>query len=288
MRIARSCNGEIINADPQQFNRGMDIGTAKPSRDERALVQHHLLDIADPHERIGLALFQRRALRALEETWDRGKLPILVGGSGQYVWGLLEGWTVPEVPPDLDLRAGLEARAAAEGTAAIHAELVDVDPEAAARIHVNDLRRIVRALEVFKRTGRPISSCQLRKPLDADVLVIGVDVALAELDSRISMRTDLMLRSGLIQETLRLLDAGYTRDLPALRAIGYREAAAFVEGELTLTEAQSLIERETRRLARRQKAWFKPADPRVNWLTPDAHDEAVSLVVGRLGIRLPV
>jgi tRNA dimethylallyltransferase len=273
LRLARAFGGEIVNADPQQFYRGMDIGTAKPTHADRALVPHHLLDIADPSERLGLGLFQRLARDVLGDVWSRGRLPLLVGGSGQYVWGLLEGWTVPAVPPDPGLRAELEKRAEVEGTETLHRELAAVDPEAAAAIHTNNVRRVIRALEVYRRTGRPISSCQARNPLPADSLVLGLELSQLELDQRIAARTEAMVAGGLVGEVNALLAAGWSPDLPALRSIGYREAVQHLCGERTLEETKAAINRATRRLARRQKAWFSHSDARIRWFAADQTQE---------------
>jgi tRNA dimethylallyltransferase len=276
--------GEIINADPQQFYQGMDIGTAKPGPKERARVPHHLLDITPPAERPALRLFQRAAGEILDSLWAKQALPVLVGGSGQYVWGLIEGWTVPEVPPDEALRNRLEARAESEGAAVLHQELAQVDPEAAAKIDVNNVRRVVRALEVYERTGRPISSCQQRHPLLADVCVLGMDISREELDRRIEQRTVDMFAAGLVNEARTLLAAGYDSKLPSLQSIGYRDAVAVAAGDITESEAIERTTRDTKRLARRQMAWFKRDDPRIHWVRWDDHDAMAAVVQATLGI----
>jgi tRNA dimethylallyltransferase len=263
LALAERLGGEIINGDPQQFYRGMDVGTAKPSAEERTRVAHHLLDIAEPGERVSLRAFQQMAGEAIEEIGSREALPIFVSGSGQYVWGLLEGWTVPQVPPDERLRSELEQRAHRDGAESLHRQLAQVDAEAAARIHPNNTRRVVRALEVYLRTGQPISSCQARNPLTNPTCVVGLEVEASELDARIARRTAQMLGAGLIDEAAALLERN-GRD--ALTAIGYREAVAHLEGELTIDETEALIARNTRRLARRQMAWFKRDDARIHWL----------------------
>lgn len=283
LELARRFDGETVNADPQQFFRGMDIGTAKPTAAERAAAPHHLLDIINPDERVGLGLFQQLARAALADVWGRGHLPILVGGSGQYVWGLLEGWTVPPVPPDEDLRRRLEERARLEGNQVLHEELAAVDPEAAAAIHVNNVRRVIRALEVYERTGKPISSCQARSPLEARTLVIGLRSRAEELGARIDRRTRQMFAEGFAGEVRALLDQGYEPDLPSLNSIGYRQVVAHLRGDLSLEEAEFRTAKETRRLARRQLAWFKPRDERINWFAPDAIDAMIALVGEHLG-----
>jgi tRNA dimethylallyltransferase len=257
----------------------MDIGTAKPSPAERSLAPHHLFDITCPADRVGLALYQKLAAGVLEDIWSRGRLPLLVGGSGQYVWGLIEGWTVPQVPPDEEIRQRLEQRARQEGPEALHAELAAVDPEAARKIHVNNVRRVVRALEVYRRTGQPISACQRRQPLDADVLVLGMDVGREELDRRIAERTRRMFQRGLVDEVRQLTAAGYGPGLHAMQSIGYRQAVAHLKGEVSLEEAQAETERLTRRLARRQLAWFRASDPRIIWLANE-DSRRIELLVG--------
>ncbi|MEX2238312.1 MAG: tRNA (adenosine(37)-N6)-dimethylallyltransferase MiaA [Dehalococcoidia bacterium] len=283
--LALAFGGEIINADPQQFYRGMDVGTAKPSAEEQGLVPHHLLDVISPEENVGLAVFQRFAVERLAEIWGRGRLPIVVGGSGQYIWGLIEGWTVPEVPPDVEYRERLMARAQVEGNQTLYDELLGVDPEAAAKIHVNNVRRVVRALEVYERTGRPISSCQARQPIDAETCVLGMEVEREELDRRIEKRTAHMFEAGLVEEVRGLLDAGYDTELPALRSIGYREVVAHLQGESTLDEARELICRGTRRLARRQMAWFRREDPRITWVPAGDLAAIEAVVAQRLSLR---
>ena len=279
LALAARLGGEIVNGDPQQFYRGMDVGTAKPSQSERERVPHHLLDIAEPGERVSLLVFQKLAGDAIADIGSHGALPILVSGSGQYVWGLLEGWTVPEVPPDERLRSELEQRAISEGADSLHRQLAQVDAEAAAKIHPNNTRRVVRALEVYLRTGRPISSCQARNPLANRTCVIGLEMDAQVLDQRIAARTSRMLEAGLIDETAALLE---THGGAGLTAIGYREVVSYLEGELTLAETERLIARNTRRLARRQMAWFKRDDPRIHWLPCGDIDAMINLAAREL------
>jgi tRNA dimethylallyltransferase len=285
--IARRFDAEVVNADPQQFYQGMDIGTAKPSAAERSLAPHHLFDITDPADRVGLARYQKLAAGVLEDIWSRLGLPVLVGGSGQYVWGLIEGWTVPQIPPDEELRRRLEQEAWQEGPEALHAELAAVDPEAARKIHVNNVRRVVRALEVYRRTGQPISACQRRQPLDADVLVLGIEVDRQELDRHIAERTQHMFQQGLVEEVKKLVAAGYSTDLPSLQSMGYRQVAAYLGGDLSLEEAQTETERLTRRLARRQLAWFRPDDPRITWVADCDRRRIEQLVTDHLHRAAP-
>ena len=272
--------GEIVGADSRQVYRGMDVGTAKPTPDERARVPHHVVDVARPDEPFSLGRWLDLANAALDGVWARGRQPLLVGGSGQYVWALLEGWRVPRVPPNADFRRRMEARDPAD----LFAEVSRVDPEAAARIGSANKRRLVRALEVFAATGRPISFWQAKQPPPFETLVMGLRLPRDELYRRIDERVDGMLAAGLIDETRRLLDARFSRDLPSMSGIGYKEACAHLAGELTIAEAAARIKTETHRLARRQSAWFKPADPRIRWLDagPGAVAEAAQLATAFL------
>ncbi len=271
LELARSHGGEIVNADSRQVYRGMDIGTAKPPLEARRKVRHHLYDIADPGDAYSLALYTKQAREVLEGLWARGSFAWLVGGTGQYIWALLEDWTVPEVPPDEPLRQQLSERAESEGPAALHAELASIDPVAADRIDANNVRRVVRALEVHRHTGRPISEWQQKGEPDFEFLLFGVDLPNAELEPRIDARVDAMFEAGFVDEVRSLLDGGLAADAPAMSAIGYREVARHIAGELTLDQARDETIRATRRLVRRQRQWFRADDPRIRWVR-DAQD----------------
>jgi tRNA dimethylallyltransferase len=283
VELARALGGEIINADSRQVYRGMDIGTAKPTAGERAEVRHHLIDIIDPDEPFTLAMFLDRATSALEGIWSRGLLPIVVGGTGQYVWALLEGWRVPRVPPDRELRARLEAIAARDGPEALVSELVDVDPASAFAIDARNTRRMIRAIEVTLATGRPFSAWQRKVRPEFVTAVIGLQMDRAALHRRIDERVDVMLASGLVDEVRQLNAAGYGCALPSMASIGYREACAHLRGELTLAEASTRIKTESHRLARMQHTWFRPEDARIQWLeacSPDLVRNARALLAG--------
>lgn len=269
LRLANRFDGEIVGADSRQLYRGLDVGTAKPTPAQRALVPHHLVDVADPAEALGLARYLELAHAALDDIWRRGRIPFLVGGTGQYIWALLEGWTVPRVPPDEVLRSALTARAEREGAGALHAELARVDPLAAAKIHPSNVRRVVRALEVIRRTGRPISACQQKRPLPCDRLVLALRVDRDTLYRRIDERVERMVAGGLVEEVRRLLARGYGRGLPAMCGIGYEEICGYLDGELSLEEAGRRIKTETHRLARHQTTWFPPEDRRLTWVDAD-------------------
>lgn len=265
LTLARRLGGEIVNADSRQVYRGMDIGTAKPSPETRALLPHHLYDIADPADAYSLALYRRDALATLEDIWARAELAWLVGGTGQYVWALLEAWQVPDIGPQPALRAELAAVAERDGAEALHARLRAVDPEAADRIDARNVRRVIRALEVYEVTGKPITEWQTKGVPDFDFRILGVRCEEKELIWRINRRTEAMFASGLVEETQALLDAGVPPDASALSSIGYAEALREIRSEITRDKAIELTKRSTKRLARRQRQWFRPQDSRIAW-----------------------
>jgi len=266
LELAQRLGGEIVNADSRQVYRGMDIGTAKPSAADRRLVRHHLYDIADPREGYSLVAYQRDARAALDQVWSRGAFAWLVGGTAQYIWSLLEDWQVPEVAPDLALRSELEAFAAAHGWEALHGRLAGVDPVAAGRIDGRNVRRVVRAIEVYEKTGRPISEWQRKGTPDFEFLLFGIDVPRAELYPRIDRRVDAMFAGGFIEEVQALLDAGVPAEAPAMSSIGYGEIVRYLRGELPLAEAIEKTKIATHRLVRSQDQWFRRDDGRITWV----------------------
>ena len=271
LQLARELGGEIVNADSRQIYRGMDIGTAKPTAEERRLVRHHLFDIADPADGYSLALYRRDARAALESTWERGSFAWLVGGTGQYVWALLEDWQVPEVAPDEALRAELSGFATAHGAAALHERLASVDPVSAERLDARNVRRVVRALEVFQHTGVPMSTWQTKGKPDFEFLLFGVDVPRDELVARIDRRVDEMFARGFVEEARRLLESGVLPTAAAMSSIGYSQVIQYLAGETALAEAVESTRQATRRLARGQMQWFRPDDARITWVR-DAED----------------
>ena len=265
LHLAGPLNGEVISADSRLFYRGMDIGTAKPTPEERARVPHHLIDIAEPDETVGLAEFQEWAYSAIEDIHARGKLPLLVGGAGQYVRAVVEGWRVPRVPPDPALRAELEAQAEREGATALHVRLALLDPAAAQRIDPRNVRRVIRALEVCLITGQPISEQQRKQLPPYSILQIGLTMERATLYARADQRVEAMMAAGLEDEVRRLVRAGYGWNLPAMSGLGYGQFRAYFEGRATLEEAVAEIKRATRRFIRHQYNWFRPDDPATRW-----------------------
>ncbi|MCS6992302.1 MAG: tRNA (adenosine(37)-N6)-dimethylallyltransferase MiaA [Anaerolineales bacterium] len=265
IELALRLNGEVVSADSRLFYRGMDIGTAKPSLEERRGVPHHLIDVAEPDETWSLALFQQKARAAIQEIHERNRLPFLVGGTGQYVRAVTEGWTPPEVHPNPRLRSVLEHLAEHHSPYWLHDKLKMLDPSAAVSIDPRNLRRTVRALEVIFSTGRPFSAQRQSGQSPYHLLTLGLTRPRDELYRRIDERIEAMFAHGLLNEVEALLEKGYSPNLPAMSAIGYREAAAVLRGQMTLEEAKTQMKRLTRVFVRRQANWFKVNDPSIQW-----------------------
>jgi len=282
LRLGERFNGIVISADSRLIYRGMDIGTAKPTAEERARVPHALIDIINPDEPFGLADYQRLAYEAIAEAHAAGRLPMLVGGTGQYVRAVVEGWNIPPAPPQPMLRQALEAEAEREGAAALHRRLAEVDPPAAARIDPRNVRRVIRALEVYLTTGRPISELQRRSPPGYDLLQIGLRLERERLYQRIDARVEEMLAAGLLEEVRRLRAAGYADDLPSMSALGYRQLIAHLRGEISLAEAVERIKRDTRRFVHQQMVWFRERDPAIEWFDAEDREGIEARVAGWL------
>jgi tRNA dimethylallyltransferase len=248
----------------------MDIGTAKATAIERGRVPHHLLDVVAPDQVLPLAEYQRMAYEAIAGIHARGRLPFLVGGTGQYIHAVIEGWRIPEVAPQPELRAELEAKASAGGAEALHAWLTALDPMAAGRIDCGNVRRVIRALEVCLVTGRPISELQQKSPPPFEIVQIGVTRPRPELYARIDARVEQMIEAGLVAEVRRLADAGYDWELPAMTGLGYRQIGEYLRGEVGVTEAIAHVKQGTRRFVQQQYNWFRPADPAIHWIDPGA------------------
>jgi len=270
---------EIISADSRQVYRRMDIGTNKPSPAERATVPHHVVDVADPDEDFSLATYHKLASEALKAIRQKGKLPLLVGGSGLYVWSLIEGWKIPEVPPDPEMRRRLESRAEQDDSQSLYRELQSIDSTAAEKINPGNIRRIIRALEIYHATGRPPSQLQRKEAPGFSILVIGLTQERSELYRRIDERSDKMIQRGLVEEVEQLLRKGYSPSLPSMSGIGYRQIVQFLRGEMTLPEAIDKIKYETHRLARHQYAWFRLSDSRIRWFDLSGTEGKASIVV---------
>jgi len=269
---------EIISADSRQVYRYMDIGTNKPSLVERAAVPHHVIDVVEPDEDFSLAMYHQLAIEALKAIKQKGKLSLLVGGSGLYVWSLVEGWKIPQVPPDQKLRRQLEARAEQEDSQSLYRELQDIDPVAAAKINPSNIRRIIRALEIYHATGQPPSQLQRKEAPAFSVLTIGLTQERSELYRKIDWRVDKMIQRGLVEEVEQLLKRGYSSSLPSMSGIGYKQIGQFLRGEMTLPEAIDKIKYETHRLARHQYAWFRLSDSRIRWFDVSETEGKASIV----------
>ena len=258
--IARHIAGEIISIDSRQIYRRLDIGTAKPSTAMQEEIPHWCVDIVDPTDRFSLGAYLKEARSAIEDIRSRGKRPIAVGGSGQHMRALLEGWVIPPVEQQPEFRQALEE----DPPHVLYERLLSVDPQAAEQIGPTNVRRMVRALEVQHFTGTPISEWQ-RKRRPITYRAFAPDVSLEALDLRIAQRTATMFADGFVEETRALLEDGVPKDAPGFDSIGYREVIAHLRGETTGEEAQTAVAQATRRLARRQRAWFRRDDPAICW-----------------------
>ena len=278
LQLAERFNGEIISSDSRLFYRGMDIGTAKPSQAEMARVPHHLIDVSDPDKTWSLGQFQRAAAEIIEYIVARGKLPFLVGGTGQYYRAVTEGWLPPEVKADKRLRGVLEREQEEKGAEWLHEKLATLDPEAAAKIDYRNVRRTIRALEVILTTGEKFSSQRQQhgEPI-YNLLTIGLRRERAELYERVDLRIKQMFAAGLLDEVQALLDAGYSPELPSMSVLGYRECVAVLNGTMSQDEAIIQMKRITRVFVRRQANWFKEADRRIHWF--EAGDPALLIQV---------
>ena len=265
---------EIISADAIQVYRHMDIGTAKPTREQQQRVRHHLIDVVDPDEPFSAALFKEMAGASIEDLYRKGCPIFVVGGTGLYIKALVRG-LFPAEGPDHAIREKLRGEVETAGLPSLYRRLRMVDSEAALRIHPNDTYRIIRALEVHQMTGEPISYHQRNHgfhDVGYRTLSIGLTLDRTILYDRIDRRVDLMLASGFVEEVRGLLDQGYSSTLKSMRSIGYRHVADYLEGRVPWDETVSLFKRDTRRYAKRQLTWFK-ADPDIEWLEPGRADQ---------------
>lgn len=269
IQLAQRLEAEVVSADSRLLYRGMDIGTAKPTLAERAGVSHHLIDVAEPDQVWSLAQYLSAARRVIEDIHRRGRLPLLVGGTGQYLRSLSEGWSPPEAAPLPHLRLALENWARQITPAGLHQRLGVIDPAAAGRIDPRNLRRTVRALEVIFSTGRRFSEQRSRSQPPYRMLQLGLTLPRPELYQRIDARIEQMIAAGLVEEVAALLERGYSPELPTFSAIGYREISAYLQGEISLEEAVRLMKRQTRIFVRRQANWFRLDDPNIHWFNAD-------------------
>lgn len=288
LELARHVPAEIISADSRQVYRDMDIGTAKPTPEQLRQAPHHFIDIRNPDEIYTAGEYGRAARRVVLDILNAGKLPLIVGGSGFYLQGLLEGFSAA-LPSDLSVRAHLKHRLLNEGSSALHAELMRIDPQAAARLHINDAHRIVRALEVYQISGLSLSALQQQKaePAPFAYRVFCLTMERARLYQRINRRVEQMLEAGLLDECRRLRAHGFSRDLNALQTVGYQECFQFLAGEISFETMKELIQRHTRQYAKRQLTWFRKM-AHCEWITIEEDQTATALafeITQRMNLR---
>ena len=272
IRLAKAIGGEIISADSMQVYRGMDIGSAKITKEEMMGVPHHLIDVLEPSEEFNVTVFQTMAKAAVEEIYSRGHIPIVAGGTGFYIQALLNDIDFTETGEDPSIRRELERIAKEKGAEYLHGLLLTVDPESAKQIHANNVKRVIRAIEFYRQTGERISEHNKRErekksPYDFLYFVVNTDRDL--LYRRIDKRVDDMVEQGLVDEVKKLKDSGCTKDMVSMQGLGYKEILDYLQGEYSLEEALYLLKRDTRHFAKRQITWFK-REKDVRWLNlPD-------------------
>jgi tRNA dimethylallyltransferase len=273
IQLAEQLNAEIVSADSRLFYRGMDIGTAKPTFEQRLRVPHHLVDVVDPDQTWSLATFQAAAHQAIAEIHARQRIPILVGGTGQYFRAVVEGWQGPAVSPQPGLRQALQNWSLEITPSGLHERLKVIDAPAAELIDQRNVRRTIRALEVILSTGQRFSDQRQRGSSPFTSLTLGLICPRHELYQRIDARIEAMLAAGLVDEVRALISRGYTATLPSMSAIGYSEIGAYLQGQMSLEDAVSLMKRRTRIFVRRQANWFKEKDPDITWF--EIHSQTI-------------
>ncbi|PKO10700.1 MAG: tRNA (adenosine(37)-N6)-dimethylallyltransferase MiaA [Chloroflexi bacterium HGW-Chloroflexi-2] len=272
IQLATILNTEVISADSRYFYRMMDIGTAKPDENEMGNIKHHMINIADPDETISVAVFKEQVTEIIAKMHQESKIPIVVGGTGQYIHAILHNWEMPELESDHELRELLENYAERFGKLKLYEFLQKVDPEAAKIIDFRNLRRTVRAIEVMLKTGYRFSEQRKQQASCYSQKIIGIRWDRSVLYQRIDGRIEKMIENGFIEEVRRLIDLGYSSKLPSMSAIGYRELAGYIQGENSLEEAIILMKRNSRTYVRRQSNWFKDNDPNIKWFESDGLD----------------
>ena len=277
LHLAESLDGEIVNADSRQIYKYMDIGTAKPPNEERIRVPHHLFDIREPDQEYSLAVFLDMANHTINDIKSRDKLPIAVGGSGQYIWALLEGWKIPAVAPNPTLRADLEFQVQRRGPWALYQLLQAVNPKKAEKIDPKNARRIIRALEVHFISGSRSPQLGVMESRPETIMVIGLTTDRRELYCKIDTRVDRMMSCGFVEEVQTLLDRGYSPQLSSMSGVGYHEIAAYLRGSTAFEDALQQIKYRTHRIARRQYTWFRLKDQRIRWIQSDGQELNVGM-----------
>lgn len=265
--VAEKTGGEIVSADSMLIYRGMDIGTAKPTVAEMRGIPHHMIDIIEPDQNYSAALFQEEARAVIEKIYHKNKLPIMVGGTGLYIRAVIDDYDFSSTRGDKNIRKGLLKEAAEKGPESLHCRLSEIDPRAASRLHPKDTRRVIRALEVYHLTGKPISSYhkadKCAKPR-YNLLMFGLTMDRNRLYRHIEQRVDKMIAAGLVDEVRGLFERGFNTELNSMRGLGYKEIVAYLMGKLTLDQAVEILKRNTRRFAKRQLTWFR-RDARIKW-----------------------
>ncbi|MDU4938421.1 MAG: tRNA (adenosine(37)-N6)-dimethylallyltransferase MiaA [Clostridium sp.] len=287
IELAKRLNGEIISADSMQIYKYMDIGSAKVSKEEMNGVVHHLIDVVDPSENFSVADYKEQGEKAIKEIISRGKLPIVVGGTGLYINSLTCNMNFTEAEKDEEYRKDLDKLANEHGNNYIHEMLKDIDPISYKEIHANNRKRVIRALEVYKLTGKPFSSYNAgedfyKSEYDVHYYVLTMDRE--KLYERINLRVDIMMEKGLLEECIKLKEMGYTSSMQSMQGIGYKEILYYLEGDVKLQEAINMIKQGSRNYAKRQLTWFR-RDPRVTFLDKDklSDVEILEKVIGDIG-----
>lgn len=287
IELAKRLNGEIISADSMQIYKYMDIGSAKVSKEEMNGVVHHLIDVVDPSENFSVADYKEQGEKAIKEIISRGKLPIIVGGTGLYINSLTCNMNFTEAEKDEEYRKDLDKLANEHGNNYIHEMLKDIDPISYKEIHANNRKRVIRALEVYKLTGKPFSSYNAgedfyKSEYDIHYYVLTMDRE--KLYERINLRVDIMMEKGLLEECIKLKEMGYTSSMQSMQGIGYKEILYYLEGDVKLQEAINMIKQGSRNYAKRQLTWFR-RDPRVTFLDKDklSDVEILEKVIGDIG-----
>lgn len=280
VELAKEINGEIISADSMQIYKYMDIGTAKPDLEERCGIKHYLVDQITPFEEFSVAKYQEFALKYIEEILEKGKWPILAGGTGLYINSLIYNLEFSETVCDWELRNKLQNEALEKGNEYIHNILKQIDPASAEKIHMNNVKRVIRAIEVFTYTNKPISTHQeesRKNPPKYNYILFGLSMNRERLYDRINKRVDMMFEKGLVEEVKKLLEMGYDKDNIAMQGLGYKEIIDYLKGDISIEEAAFILKRDTRRYAKRQMTWFNRIEG-INWIDLDSIKEEREII----------
>jgi len=274
IQIAKKLNGEIISADSMQVYKFMDVGTAKLTPQEMDGIKHYLIDVVYPNDDFSVAVFRKLAGKYIYDILNRGNLPMIVGGTGLYINSLTYNLDFTETVCDINYRDQLNNLADIHGNSYIHTMLKDVDMDSYLRLHENDRKRIIRALEVYKHTGKTISNFQLQsknKPIEYDLCMVGLTMDRDRLYKRVNSRVDVMINNGLVEEVKNLRDMGYSKELTSMQGLGYKEIISYLDGEYSLEGAVDKLKQNTRHFAKRQLTWFRRED-RIHWINLDEYD----------------